>query len=133
MNTKRFGFAGVFAAFALAVSTLVAPSASAATEIVVWADESRGPNLTKVIAAKGDWVTGYTVKATGSSTGTIVSCTTTTTSCTLTGITNTEVWTVAVYASNANASAPTSSAGSVYAGVSSLTWYGWSAPGPRRR
>jgi len=35
MNTKRFGFAGVFAAFALAVSTLVAPSASAATEIVV--------------------------------------------------------------------------------------------------
>jgi len=62
MNTKRFGFAGVLAAFALAVSTLVAPSANAATEIVVWADESRGPNLTKVIAAKGDWVPGYTVK-----------------------------------------------------------------------
>jgi uncharacterized membrane protein YdcZ (DUF606 family) len=35
MNTKRFGFAGVLAAFALAVSTLVAPSASATTEIVV--------------------------------------------------------------------------------------------------
>lgn len=35
MNTKRFGFAGVIAAAALAVSTLVAPSASAATEIVV--------------------------------------------------------------------------------------------------
>jgi len=62
MNTKRFGFAGVLAAFALAVSTLVAPSANAATEIVVWADESRGPNLAKVIAAKGDWVSGYTVK-----------------------------------------------------------------------
>ncbi|MDO8645163.1 MAG: extracellular solute-binding protein [Candidatus Planktophila sp.] len=62
MNTKRFGFAGVIAAAALAVSTLVAPSASAATEIVVWADESRGPNLTKVIAAKGDWVPGYTIK-----------------------------------------------------------------------
>jgi ABC-type glycerol-3-phosphate transport system substrate-binding protein len=62
MNTKRFGFAGVLAAFALAVSTLVAPSANAATEIVVWADESRGPNLQKVIAAKGDWVPGYTVK-----------------------------------------------------------------------
>lgn len=62
MNIKRFGFAGVFAAAALAVSTLVAPSASAATEIVVWADESRGPNLTKVIAAKGDWVAGYTIK-----------------------------------------------------------------------
>ncbi len=62
MKTKRFGFAGVLAAFALAVSTLVAPSANAATEIVVWADESRGPNLAKVIAAKGDWVSGYTVK-----------------------------------------------------------------------
>ena len=62
MNTKRFGFAGVIAAAALAVSTLVAPSASAATEIVVWADETRGPNLTKVIAAKGDWVPGYTIK-----------------------------------------------------------------------
>ena len=62
MNTKRFGFAGVFAAFALAFSTLVAPSASATSQIVVWADESRGPNLTKVIAAKGDWVPGYTIK-----------------------------------------------------------------------
>ena len=62
MNIKRFGFAGVLAAAALAVSTLVAPSASAATEIVVWADENRGPNLTKVIAAKGDWVPGYTIK-----------------------------------------------------------------------
>ena len=62
MNKKRFGVAGVIAAFALAVSTLVAPTAGAATEIVVWADESRGPNLTKVIAAKGDWVSGYTVK-----------------------------------------------------------------------
>ena len=62
MNIKRFGFAGVIAAAALAVSTLVAPSASAATEIVVWADETRGPNLTKVIAAKGDWVPGYTIK-----------------------------------------------------------------------
>ena len=29
---------------------------------VVWADETRGPNLTKTIAAKGDWVAGYTVK-----------------------------------------------------------------------
>jgi hypothetical protein len=29
MNTKRFGFAGVLAAFALAVSTLVAPSVQA--------------------------------------------------------------------------------------------------------
>jgi arabinogalactan oligomer / maltooligosaccharide transport system substrate-binding protein len=62
MNKKRFGFAGVVASFALALSALVAPSANAAEEIVVWADESRGPNLAKVIAAKGDWVAGYTVK-----------------------------------------------------------------------
>ena len=62
MNKKHFGFAGVVASFALAVSALVAPSANAAEEIVVWADESRGPNLAKVIAAKGDWVAGYTVK-----------------------------------------------------------------------
>ncbi len=62
MNKKRFGLTGVVAVIALAFSTLVAPSASAATEIVVWADENRGPNLTKVIEAKGDWVSGYTVK-----------------------------------------------------------------------
>ena len=62
MNKKQFGFAGVIASFALAVSTLVAPSANAANEIVVWADESRGANLKKVLAAKGDWVPGYTVK-----------------------------------------------------------------------
>ena len=42
MNKKQFGFAGVVASFALAVSTLVAPSANAANEIVVWADENRG-------------------------------------------------------------------------------------------
>jgi maltose-binding protein MalE len=62
MNKKRFGFAGVIAAAALAVSSLVVPTANAATEIIVWADETRGPNLTKVMAAKGDWVPGYTVK-----------------------------------------------------------------------
>ena len=62
MNKKRFGFAGVVASFALAVSALVAPSANAAEEIVVWADESRGANLKKVLAVKADWVPGYTVK-----------------------------------------------------------------------
>jgi len=62
MNKKRFGFAGVAAAFALAVSTLVAPAANSADEIVVWADETRGANLKSVFAAKGDWVPGYTVK-----------------------------------------------------------------------
>ena len=62
MNKKSLGFAGALATFAITLSTFVAPAASAASEIVVWADESRGPNLTKVIAAKGDWVPGYTVK-----------------------------------------------------------------------
>jgi arabinogalactan oligomer/maltooligosaccharide transport system substrate-binding protein len=62
MNKKSLGFAGALATFAMALSSFVAPAASAASEIVVWADESRGPNLTKVIAAKGDWVPGYTVK-----------------------------------------------------------------------
>jgi len=62
MNKKSLGISGVLATFALAFSSFVAPAASAADQIVVWADESRGPNLTKVIAAKGDWVPGYTVK-----------------------------------------------------------------------
>jgi len=62
MNKDRFGFAGTAAAFALIVSILVAPTSSASTEVIVWADETRGPNLTKVIAAKGDWVPGYSVK-----------------------------------------------------------------------
>jgi maltose-binding protein MalE len=52
----------VVASIAIAVSGLVAPSANAADEIVVWADESRGANLKKVLAVKADWVPGYTVK-----------------------------------------------------------------------
>jgi arabinogalactan oligomer/maltooligosaccharide transport system substrate-binding protein len=65
MTKKRYGVAGVIAAAALAVSTLVAPSAYANNEIVVWADESRGKNLEDVLKVKGDWVSGYkiTVKA----------------------------------------------------------------------
>ncbi len=51
----------VLAAIALSAGMTVTP-ASATTEILVWADESRGPNLQKTIAAKGDWVAGYTVK-----------------------------------------------------------------------
>jgi arabinogalactan oligomer/maltooligosaccharide transport system substrate-binding protein len=54
------GFA-VTAALAIATGLAVTP-AHAANEIVVWADETRGPNLAKVIAAKGDWVAGYTIK-----------------------------------------------------------------------
>ena len=36
--------------------------AQAASEILIWADETRGPNLTKVFAKKGDWVPGSTIK-----------------------------------------------------------------------
>jgi maltose-binding protein MalE len=65
MKTKRFGIVGVIAAAAIAVSGLVAPTAFAADkEITVWADETRGPNLTKVFEAKSDWVSGYTIKVT---------------------------------------------------------------------
>ena len=62
MNKYLLGFAGAAAAFALIVSILVAPTSSAATEIVVWAEVDRGTNLTKVIATKGDWVPGYSLK-----------------------------------------------------------------------
>jgi len=62
MTKKRLGVVGVLAAATIAVSGLMVPSANAASEIVVWADETRGPNLKKVIDAKGDWVSGLTVK-----------------------------------------------------------------------
>ena len=52
---------GLLSALVLSVGVAVTP-AHAATEIVVWADETRGPNLAKTITAKGDWVSGYTVK-----------------------------------------------------------------------
>ncbi len=62
MTKKHLGVVGVLAAATIAVSGLMVPSANAASEIVVWADETRGPNLKKVIDAKGDWVSGLTVK-----------------------------------------------------------------------
>ncbi|MGI9195522.1 MAG: sugar ABC transporter substrate-binding protein [Candidatus Nanopelagicus sp.] len=50
---------------ALVAGLNTVPAQAADKELVVWADETRGPNLTKVFAAKGDWVSGYkiTVKA----------------------------------------------------------------------
>lgn len=54
--------------FGLAASTLLGalPAQAADKVITVWADESRGPNLTKVLGtvasqAGGEWVTGYKV------------------------------------------------------------------------
>ena len=61
MTKKRFSAVGFVSAVAIAVSGLFVPSASAADEIVVWADGDRGPNLVKVLAEKGDWVAGYKI------------------------------------------------------------------------
>jgi arabinogalactan oligomer/maltooligosaccharide transport system substrate-binding protein len=61
MTKKRLGVVGVIAAATMAFSALVVPSASATDEIVVWADESRGANLKKALAEKGDWVSGYKI------------------------------------------------------------------------
>ena len=61
MTKKRFSAVGFIAAVAIAVSGLVVPSASAAEEIVVWADGDRGPNLLKALAVKSDWVSGYKI------------------------------------------------------------------------
>ena len=60
-NRFMKGFA-VTAALAIAATGFAVAPAHAAGEIVVWADETRGPNLKKVIDAKGDWVAGYTIK-----------------------------------------------------------------------
>jgi len=61
MTKKRLGVVGVIAAATMAFSALVVPSANANNEIVVWADGDRGPNLVKVLAEKGDWVSGYKI------------------------------------------------------------------------
>jgi maltose-binding protein MalE len=61
MTKKRYSAVGFVAAVAIAVSGLVVPSANAANEIVIWADETRGKNLTAVFKDKGDWVSGYTI------------------------------------------------------------------------
>ncbi|MEI6407022.1 MAG: extracellular solute-binding protein [Actinomycetes bacterium] len=62
MMKKRNSAFGIIAIAAIAISTLVVPAAKAANEIVVWADETRGPNLQAVLKAKSDWVPGYTIK-----------------------------------------------------------------------
>jgi len=46
MNTKRLGILGVITALAVAVSTLVVPSATAAGKtLVIWSDENRAKTL----------------------------------------------------------------------------------------
>jgi arabinogalactan oligomer/maltooligosaccharide transport system substrate-binding protein len=54
-------FKGFAVAAALALSAGVVTPAQAANEIVVWADETRGPNIRDALATKSSWVSGYTV------------------------------------------------------------------------
>jgi ABC-type metal ion transport system substrate-binding protein len=49
------------ATLSFAAGVTIVP-AQAASEILIWADETRGPNLTKVFAKKSDWVPGSTIK-----------------------------------------------------------------------
>ncbi len=62
MNKKRIGVVGAIAAAALAVSALAVPSAFAAKKsIVIWADDTRGPALVKIVKQMQATVPGYTV------------------------------------------------------------------------
>jgi len=62
MNKKRIGVVGVIAAAALAVSALAVPSAFAAKKsIVIWADETKGPALLKLVKDMDKTIPGYTV------------------------------------------------------------------------
>ncbi len=63
MNKKKLSFVGVVASAALVVSALLVPSANAATRtIIVWADDVRGPQLTKLIGGNTTLVPGYTIQ-----------------------------------------------------------------------
>lgn len=61
MKLRMRGLA-VAVAVATATSAFVAAPSGAATTVLVWADETRGPNLQKTLEAKSDWVSGVTIK-----------------------------------------------------------------------
>jgi arabinogalactan oligomer/maltooligosaccharide transport system substrate-binding protein len=62
MRKKRFGVVGVIAAAALAVSVMAVPTAFAAKKtIVIWADDTRGPALEKIVKQMEAEVPGYKV------------------------------------------------------------------------
>ena len=67
-------------------------------------------------------ILSYIVYATGSIDGTVVTCTSTTTTCTLTGLTNSQNYSIVVKSVNAWYTAPKSS------GTSAITWSGWLKP-----
>ena len=54
-------FKGFVVAAALALSGGVVTPVHANNEIVVWADETGGPNIRTALATKSSWVSGYTV------------------------------------------------------------------------
>jgi maltose-binding protein MalE len=55
---------GVASALVLVLSLGVNtfPANAADKEILIWADETRGPNLTETLKKKSDWVSGYALK-----------------------------------------------------------------------
>lgn len=63
MKKKHLGLVGVVATAAVLGSVLTLPSANAATRtITVWADDQRGPQLTKLIDGNTSIAPGYTIK-----------------------------------------------------------------------
>jgi maltose-binding protein MalE len=64
MNRKRLGLLGVVTSAALAISVGVVPAAHSATHtrtILIWADDTRGPALAKLIPSMKAAVPGYNI------------------------------------------------------------------------
>jgi arabinogalactan oligomer/maltooligosaccharide transport system substrate-binding protein len=62
MTLKKNNFLkGLVAAFAVALTAGVVAPVQAASTVVIWADETRGPNLEKTLKDKSDWVSGVTI------------------------------------------------------------------------
>jgi len=61
MKNKLFKGFAVAAALALSAG-LVTPAQANTTTVLVWADETRGPNLEKTLKDKADWVSGVTIE-----------------------------------------------------------------------
>ena len=63
MKKKNLGIVGALASAALLGSALTMPAAHAATRtLTVWADDQRGPQLTKLIDGNTSIAPGYTIK-----------------------------------------------------------------------
>lgn len=62
MKKKQLGVIGAIASAALIASAMLVPSANAATKtITIWADDQRGPQLTKLLQGNTTIVPGYTI------------------------------------------------------------------------